>query len=82
MTLVFGMFFELFDDTGAKERGPELGPSLTNSLCLSGSSTGPDWLIQIARQRFGPFIFILEFTRNAPNTPLANRGRTIRETRH
>ena len=23
------MFFELFADTGAKERGPELGPSLT-----------------------------------------------------
>ena len=27
-TLVFGMFFEPFADTGAKERGPELGPSL------------------------------------------------------
>ena len=24
------MFFELFADTGAKDRGPELGPSLTN----------------------------------------------------
>jgi len=25
------MFFELFADTGAKERGPELGPFLTKS---------------------------------------------------
>ena len=25
---MFGMFFELFADAGAKERGPELGPSL------------------------------------------------------
>ena len=26
---MFGIFFELFADTGAKERSPELGPSLT-----------------------------------------------------
>jgi hypothetical protein len=28
------MFFELFADTCAKERGPELGPSLTNASSL------------------------------------------------
>ena len=47
------MFFELFAGTGAKERGPELGPSLTNIYgtlwytvppCTSwGLSPGFDW---------------------------------------
>ena len=37
-TCVFGAFFELFADTGAKERGPELGPSLTN-MCLEQGFT-------------------------------------------
>ena len=31
------MFFELFADTGAKERGPELGPSLTKPLKHCGA---------------------------------------------
>ena len=34
------MLFELFADTGAKERGPELGPSLTSVPCFLRSGLG------------------------------------------
>jgi hypothetical protein len=37
------MFFELFADTGAEERGPELGGSLTNMVWVVPSPLNPLW---------------------------------------
>ena len=41
------MFFELFADTGAKERGPELGSSLTTSDVWISAGAEPGILIFI-----------------------------------
>ena len=51
-TCVSGMFFELFADIGAKERGPELGPSLTKTGRVLFWSHSPQEL-EVEHDRFG-----------------------------